>query len=231
MINNWLNNSQYSCVLCGDRTTAVTGLCEQCTPLLPHLHNSCRQCASPLSDDNHSHVCGECLRQPPAFDHAICTFYYSHPIDYLIQQMKFHAQLSVTRTLASFMQQSVITRAQPVEAIVPVPLHRQRLRQRGFNQALELARPLARALKIPLLERSVIRKHNTLAQSSLPLSERSNNLKHAFHILEPLSYRSVAIVDDVMTSAQTAHSLALLLKKHGVEQVSIWCIARSVIDT
>jgi ComF family protein len=117
-----------------------------------------------------------------------------------------------------------------VDAILPVPLHPGRLRQRGFNQALELARPIARQYRLPLLLNHVKRVKNTLEQSSLSGKERKTNLRQAFSLVKGINYPAIAIVDDVMTTGSTVEELSGLLKKNGVNYVEIWCLARAGHD-
>jgi len=116
------------------------------------------------------------------------------------------------------------------EIIIPVPLHRTRLRERGFNQALEIARPIARSLSIPVDYKSCERVRKTSAQSLLPAAERRKNIKGAFRVTRPIAARHVAILDDVMTTGHTVQELAATLRKAGVERIDVWVVARTSLQ-
>jgi ComF family protein len=113
------------------------------------------------------------------------------------------------------------------EVLIPVPLHVHRLRQRGYNQALEIARHLSRQLQIPLDTYSCQRVLDTPHQQGLSATERKRNLKQAFRVNKPLGYRHVALIDDVMTTGTTLNILAALLRRQGVERIDNWCLART----
>ena len=113
------------------------------------------------------------------------------------------------------------------ECLVPVPLHNDRLATRGYNQALEIARPLKKLLKIPIKFHAIKRVKATLAQTLVKTNERSGNVKNAFQLHQPLPYKYIAIVDDVTTTFSTVSELALEFRRHGVERIDVWCIARA----
>jgi ComF family protein len=151
--------------------------------------------------------------------------------------MKFDGNLPAALTLGVLFREAVTgalaqTGAVLPDAIVPVPLHRGRLRTRGFNQALELARPLARALRRPLLARACLRVRATQPQSSLnSAAARRRNMANAFRLARPLTgLQRVAIVDDVLTTGATAQSLARLLRTAGIAQVAVWACAGPSAD-
>jgi len=142
---------------------------------------------------------------------------------------KFQRQLSLAPIFARAMLEKIEIAASRCEGLLPVPLHSLRLRQRGFNQALELAKPLAKTCQKPILHKSIKRKRNTETQSDLSARQRVKNLKNAFECAEPLKYKSIAIIDDVMTTGSTVNELAKVLKLNGVEYVEVWCVARANI--
>ena len=110
---------------------------------------------------------------------------------------------------------------------MPVPLHRQRLKRRGYNQVSEILLPVQKALKIEVLAHSCMRVKYTRAQSELSAVSRKRNLSNAFEITEPIPYQHIALVDDVVTTGSTVKALSLLLKEAGVEQIDVWCICRA----
>jgi len=223
-IQSWLLPS--CCVLCGVR--AEGELCAGCERELPVNTSCCTRCAVPLPETKGELVCGPCTRQPPAYDRALSLLRYAYPADKLIQRLKFNAQLHLARLLGERLA-GHITRhvTQPPQVIIPVPLHCSRLRERGFNQALELARPVARRLNIPLDYRSGARVRATAVQSLLPAAQRRRNIKGAFQITRPLAAHHAAIVDDVMTTGHTVEEFAATLRKAGVEKIDVWVLARA----
>jgi ComF family protein len=173
--------------------------------------------------------CGLCQQHPPPFDRTHAVWRYATPLDALICRMKFHNDPAIAETLGKLLAISLA--AHPLsrpDAILPVPLHPRRLRQRGFNQALQIARPVARRLQLPLLTRHCHRRRDTQAQSDLPLHARRANMRGAFVFRRPVTARHVAIVDDVMTSGHTVAELCRQLRRQGVEEISVWCCARTV---
>jgi ComF family protein len=192
------------------------------------IKNSCQCCGLPLLENSSS--CGDCLNQELPFDQTIAVFNYQYPIQNFLWELKFGGKLAYAQTLGLFLSEKIISyyseRTSP-EAIIPVPLHFKRLQKRGFNQALEIARPAARKLKIPLITKSVIRKKNTQAQSSLAVNRRKQNIKNAFLVVRFIPWKHVAVVDDVVTTGNTINEFCSTLKKNGVEKIDVWCLART----
>ncbi len=231
-VNKWLCFARHcllppGCVLCGRRGAEGLDLCRECAAELPYARLACQRCAIPLP---HPGVCGKCQKMPPSFDDARAIFLYQPPVDYLIQVLKFRRKLYSARLLGELMAEHLICAKRP-EAIVPVPLHSARLRQRGFNQALELARPLSRALGVPLMPQLCQRRFDTASQTGMDARARCRNLKGAFSVSGVAGLSHVAIVDDVMTTGSTVEMLALTLKRGGVARVSVWVCARSTWNT
>ena len=212
------------CVLCDAATAPDRDLCPACMDDLPRIHLACPGCgvAMPVQAPQR---CGQCLNQPPAFDTVWAPFAYEFPIDGLVQQYKFSDQLVYGRLLARLMLET--RRPRLPEILVPVPLHPTRLRERGFNQATELALHLGRELELPVSRSQLVRTIDTVAQAGLSATKRRANLKQAFSLRGSLKQRHVALVDDVMTTGSTAHQCARALKAGGVTQVDIWVCARA----
>ena len=212
------------CLLCGADSHAALccGACDADLPRLAGAH--CPVCSLPTADGS---VCGECLKQPPPFDHTVAAFRYAFPADKLIQALKFHERLILVDYLADALSQRIALRA---DCIVALPLHPARLRERGFNQSLLLAQRIARRLDIPLLANVCERVRNTPPQSSLPWKERDKNMRQAF-VCKPgadVRGKHVAIVDDVMTTGASIGELARALKVAGASEVSAWVVARTL---
>ncbi|MCW5581472.1 MAG: ComF family protein, partial [Luteimonas sp.] len=168
-----------------------------------------------------------CLRRPPPLLAAHAAFVYGFPLDHLLPRFKFHRDLAAGRILSAAMAARFGTLPRP-DALVAVPLHRARLRQRGYDQALELARPLARTLALPLLSGTLLRARDTAPQSELDAGARQRNLRDAFSVAPGarLLPAHVVLVDDVMTTGATLHAAARALRRAGVARVDAWICAR-----
>lgn len=217
------------CLVCREPGADGHDLCGSCRAGLPWNRSACTRCAIPLpggADD--AMVCGDCLQRPPPLHATRAAFVYGAPLDRLLPRFKFHHDLASGRLLAQLMA-AACAKAERPEALIPIPLHRTRLRQRGYDQALELARPLARALRIPLFQGVLVRSRATSAQSQLDARQRARNLRGAFAVRGrylPLPAH-VALVDDVMTTGATLHAAAKALQRAGVARVDAWVVARA----
>ena len=211
------------CLLCSEPGQSGQDLCAACRHALPWNRNACLRCAIPLPQPGE---CGHCQQRPPPLEETHAAFVYGFPLDRLVPRLKFHHDLAAGRLLSELMAEAFAGLPKP-QALVPVPLHVTRLRQRGYDQALELARPLAQALAIPLRADALQRKRATAAQSELHADARQRNLRNAFalppgHALP----QHVALVDDVMTTGATVQAAARTLRRAGVLRVDAWVCAR-----
>lgn len=216
------------CFLCA----AAAGndlLCQACANDLPRLPGfCCPVCAlpTPLGE-----TCGVCLKQAPHFDATLSCFSYLFPVDCLVQALKYRHRLVVSDFLANALLEALATPPNlppPADLLLALPLSAPRLRQRGFNQALEIARPLSRRLGLPLLVDGYTRVIDTAPQASLPWKERRQNIRGAFECTLDLTGKTVIVVDDVMTTGATLNEFARTLKKHGAARVSNWVTARAL---
>lgn len=212
------------CLLCGTRCALDQDLCGPCITALPRTDLACPRCLSP-GVTSVTLPCGRCLRREPAFDRVWAPLAYQHPVDRMVQHLKFGGDLSLTTTLARLLSRAPPPKPWP-EALIPVPLHVTRLRERGFNQATELARPLAGLFGMPVIQ-ALKRRHATANQSELDARRRAKNLRGAFAVKAGCLPDHVAVVDDVMTTGRTADRCAAALKRSGVEFVDIWVVARA----
>ncbi|MCG8275157.1 ComF family protein [Stenotrophomonas sp. NLF4-10] len=213
-----------TCLVCTEPAAAGRDLCAACAAGLPWLDSACRRCALPLpAAESAGTLCGACWQARAPLQQVHAALLYAAPVDGLLRRFKFHHDLAAGRLLAQLMGERLAA-ADPPQALVPVPLHRSRLRQRGYDQALELARPLARHLQLPLLA-GLRRVRATAAQSELDAATRRRNLRAAFVAAGPLPPH-VALVDDVMTTGATLHAAARALRRAGVTRVDAWVCAR-----
>ena len=213
-----------ACLLCG-RTGGRIDLCSRCIADLPRNEPACTVCAEPLLATG---VCGECLRDPPPFLGSVVPYRYAYPLDHLVRSLKFRNDLACGRVLGELFSRSLLARGQLLpEAIVPVPLAPQRYRQRGYNQAAELALAVRRVTGVAMQTDVVIRARETAEQAGLDRQARRKNVRGAFAAVAPLRARSVAILDDVVTTGSTVRELASVLRQAGAEHVAVWAIART----
>ena len=172
--------------------------------------------------------CGECLKHPPAFDRTRAALEYRFPADKLIQSFKYGGQLALAKLLGKLLADAVADQPRP-DLMLPMPLHPARLKSRGFNQALEIAKVIAKRQAIPLQIDIAQRLIDTTPQASLPLDARRQNVKNVFACTGNVHGLHIALVDDVMTSGATFNELAGTLKRAGAAQVDVWVVARAVM--
>lgn len=243
-----------TCVLCGAPGADGRDLCAGCAADLPGIGPHCARCAQPFSTaveetlesdlmanvvissadtdtKNSGRLCGRCQQAPPPFARCTAAFRYEEPLSSLVVDIKFRSKLNLIRLLGGLLADALSAERerpgwQSPAAIVPVPLHPHRLRTRGYNQALELARVVGRRLAIPVNQRCCQRTRATRAQTELDEHSRLSNLREAFAVTEPLP-RHLAILDDVVTTGATVSELAWVLKQAGCERVDVWALART----
>jgi ComF family protein len=207
-----------TCFLC--RGAAHALVCAECEAELPWLPAAmCPRCA--LASPSGA-LCGRCLAEPPRYDATAALFWYRFPADELVQALKFGGELALASYLASLLAKKIS--ASGVDCVVPVPLSRSRLRERGYNHAAEIARRLGKErLELELCERT----RDTPPQAGLPFAERQRNVRGAFAVRRSLAGASVAVVDDVMTTGATLDEIAGMLKEAGAARVVNWVLART----
>lgn len=216
------------CVLCDAPGAQGRDLCVACAAELAYVGHACERCGRPLAVAAGS-VCGRCLRRPPPYAAVFAPLSYVAPVDRLIAEFKFRGRLTHAALFASLLIEAAESAGRrPPELLLPVPLHRTRLRERGYNQALELARPLARHWGVRLDPFALVRVRATAAQMQLPAKQRLRNVRGAFAVRAGAAMpASVAVVDDVMTTGATAAELARVLRRAGVRRVEVWALARA----
>lgn len=210
------------CLLC----QAASGgglLCEACARELPSTASACPRCALAGAGDAE---CGACIADPPHYDASYAAFVYAYPVDALVQALKYGGQLALAGLFAHELHRR-IGRALSVDLIVPLPLHPQRLAERGFNQAAEIARVLSRPCGIAMDAQLARRVRNTAPQAALPWRERAANMRRAFECSRDLAGLRIAVVDDVMTTGATLDEFARTLKRSGAARVENWVVART----
>jgi ComF family protein len=214
------------CALCG-ACAGIAVLCAPCHAALPALPPPCPVCAQPSAGGG---ACGQCLAKPPRFTATVAAHAYAFPLDRLVQALKYAHRLEVAQplgdALADALQRSPASLA-GVAAIVPLPLSPARQRERGFNQAVEIARVVARRTGLPVA-RLLSRTTHAPPQASLPWAQRARNVRGAFACRQCLAGRHVAVLDDVMTTGATLDAAAAALLAAGAARVDAWVVARTL---
>ncbi|HXH54277.1 MAG TPA: ComF family protein [Gammaproteobacteria bacterium] len=228
-LEQWL--FPFICCFCEGYTTRGQDLCSTCKIALPWSSDRCFKCGLYLTPGIDSIDCESCRELPPKFDRLCALFSYQPPITKLIMGLKFGKKLAYGRVMGELLADQVASQwyqnRELPEAVIPVPLHIDRLRKRGFNQALELLWPMHKQMQIPVVFDACVRIRKTTAQAQLDKLRRKRNLKSAFQIVKPISFEHIAIMDDVVTTGSTVNALTHVLKEAGVTTVDIWCICRA----
>lgn len=174
-------------------------------------------------------MCGACVRRRPRFHACVAPYRYAYPLDHMVRALKYGGDVAHGRVLAELFARAVHAggRAAWPEILLPVPLGHGRFRRRGYNQAIELAIHMHRALGIALHTDVLVRTRETVEQAGLGRRARRKNLRNAFAVVRPLPARHVAIVDDVVTTGSTANEVARVLKLAGATRIEVWALARA----
>lgn len=232
-LGHYLGMRQH-CLLCAADDVNEGCVCDSCVYDMPwHDGPQCQTCNLP---SNHS-ICGACLKNMPNFDCTVSIFRYNYPLSYLIQRYKYQEALHISQFFALALLQKINhtdkriaenTRQHRIDLIIPMPMHANRIKERGFNQALEIARILSKRLNIPLNYRACTRTKYTPPQASLPLKKRKQNVAGVFACTPTLQGLNVAVIDDVMTTGASLNELARTLKNAGACYVECWVVARTL---
>lgn len=234
----WINNLGYklapgTCILCHAPSHRNLDICTSCEGDLPYLEHGCLRCAEPMVTANET--CGRCRTRPPPFYKSISLFHYRFPVDRLIIDFKFKQQLIYGKILSSLLAERLarprLSRlCKPIDLpdiLIPVPLHKDRLRSRGFNQAQEIAQVISNRVGISIDARACVRFRHTDPQVDLTETERQRNISGSFRVLGNLAARNIAIVDDVTTTGATVSELSRTLLNHGARSIQVWTLART----
>ena len=200
--------------------------CSLCHQRLLSITNPCQLCG--LENHNDGTICATCLYDPPRWQHLIAPWQYRGFTRELLLMLKFSESLHLANSLVSIATEYFIQPNNPPEALLPVPLHQNRLIHRGFNQAYEIARIMSSQLNIKLDNNTLTRIRDTEAQAGLSATGREKNILKAFSCQNDKHYRHVAVVDDIITTGSTANEITRTLHRAGVETVEIWGLARVV---
>ena len=234
MVYNWLNYTQNRlfpphCTLCGEKGEEGLDLCPDCLRELPWNKNCCPICALPLPvTEAQGTLGGRCSKKQPAYHRIHAAFIYKEPVDYLVNKLKFSSHFPSGRLMGSLLADYLTERSlSEIEILLPVPLHRSRLRERGFNQSAELARHISHATGIPWSPSLLHKMRKTRDKLGLNNKARKKNLRDCFHFDNRRQYNHVALVDDEVTTGTTITEITKTLIKSGVKTVEIFAIAKT----
>lgn len=233
MVNIWPSKEQAPgimtpaiCFLCGAYTDAARLFCKSCRGDFARIEQSCPRCGRQVAHGGL--VCPSCSAHPPRYDRLIAPFHYTYPVSLLIKLLKYNNKIEISEELGRALADVIRACGHSLpEAIVPVPLHPLRAMRRGYNQAREIAVALAVQLQLPVATGLVRRVRHTQPQFNLGPVERRRNVRGAFRITHRPRYRSVAIVDDIVTTGTTVNELARALRQAGVKTIEVWAGART----
>lgn len=201
------------------------GFCHQCKQLLPWLGCACMKCGTTLPTEG---ICGRCQTKPVGFDSATIPFRYIDPISHQIHSLKYQRKLAVAPALGKMLATQVVKNMSRLpDALLPVPLHINRIKQRGFNQAGLIAESTGKLLGIPVDYGIISRAKDTASQTSLNQEERGKNMLNAFAVNVNGRYDAVAVIDDVITSGATIDAICTELRLNGYDNISAWAIAKT----
>lgn len=220
----------HHCLLC-EAGSGPQPLCHDCHQDLPWNINHCPACALPLGGGG---LCAACTATTPRQSLTVAPLRYEFPVDHLVAGLKYHRRLEHAPLLGQLLLEAIIAQGRPApDLLLPVPLHPLRLAERGYNQALEIARPLSRHFRQPLEIRLLQRTRATAAQMSLDAAARARNPQGAFRVnekrLQELGpVRRIAVIDDVMTTGATLGEISRLLAASGTTDIEFWVVARTL---
>ena len=212
------------CLSCGIPVPSSHFICPSCLVALERVDNPC--CCCGLPNRAAGTTCPACRFNPPRWDSMTAPLVYSDNTRKLIHDLKFNEQIHYANAIITHIIQHYQNRC--VETLIPVPLHYTRLLERGFNQSEEIARILSHRLNIPVDTRSLMRVKVTEPQSGLSISKRRQNILKAFRFKPKNSYRSVAIVDDIITTGSTLAEISKVLRRAGITHIEVWSVARAL---
>ena len=227
------------CHICRIVTTTATDnndkICTSCTDdMEPMAGPLCRVCGAAfhsISDNNtyekaEGRLCGECILTPPSFERALSALAYRGPLRTAIHRFKYNGETRLAKVLGALMVTGAplnVLETNNIDMVMPIPLHRKRLRERGFNQSLLLAGIVARAAGATVDHKSLRRVRHTTPQIELSGKERAMNVRGAFEVSSrvTLKAKTVLIIDDVYTTGSTIGECAKILKKEGARVIAL----------
>ncbi len=214
------------CLSCGREWHGSAEICDSCIELMPSVSQPCQLCGLTNRAAAEHPVCPGCLIDPPRWQAMFSPFHYSGTIRQALLQAKFAADLPPVKSLCLGHATDTVATGLLPEVLIPVPLHASRWRERGFNQAAEIASFWSQRFNIPVDHQSLRRIKNTVSQSGLNARARRRNIRGAF-TCDVIPYQHVAIVDDIITTGSTLDEITRVLQARGAEFIEVWAVARA----
>lgn len=214
------------CVLCSQYHREPYAVCTHCTSLIKAIGPRCQHCAMPLPDESFP-VCGICIKKRPKLDRVYTAYCFEEPLRTLIHEFKYSQGFYLRSMLVQLILDALTPDALNTECLIPVPLHKKRLQERGFNQAAILAKFLSKKTKRPYQLNLCEKMIHTKPQAGLEAKERQQNLTNAFQA-QSTPFKHITLIDDLLTTGSTANELAHTFKAKGVIRVDLWCCARVI---
>jgi len=236
LINIFFKLLPRQCIVCDSESESC--ICSYCLPALPFLNAYCEKCGLPLNkikevNEQIDVTCVFCANNISDFNKFITVFNYKDPIKTLIKEFKYYNNLVYQKALGDFLLDKILSKYSNnsfPQVIIPIPNYKGKLKSRGYNQAIELARYLSKKLNVPLDLNYVIKVKETLSQVGLDREERLQNLKDSFCIKESKNYRHIAIVDDVVTTGTTVINIKNIINSDiNNVIIDVWCLAKQQI--
>lgn len=219
------------CHICRAPMKETVTICGKCLRLLPFISGPvCRCCGMEFTaGEGRDHLCGQCLKQHPSFEKVVAFFHYEDPVKAVLHRLKFSGDTTGLAAVRRCVEESNVTLPEGMDLILPVPLHYKRLRMRGFNQSLLLARELFPKYKSIIRSDILQRSENTIPQTSLSREMRRENLASAFSVKNPEDVRGkrICLVDDIYTTGTTVEECSKILIKSGCKSVLVMVVART----
>ena len=233
-----------NCYLCDEKINNRPYFCDDCYHDLPKLKTKCSNCCLPLELEQYDSfsihlLCGECICNPPSFSQTFCAYEYQFPINQIIRSIKYSKQRYWIRPLSHYLADEIAlsllhsNHFKRPDILIPIPMHKSKVKIRGFNQAELIANILSKKLHVPISNKTLLKTKSTETQAQLNKDERMRNLEGSLSISNKKSKRDfiqgkyIALVDDVMTTKATCELASKLLLAAGAGQVDIWCLART----
>jgi len=204
------------CAIC--QIPAQKLICAGCRTLIKMPIYGCQYCAKPIANSDNTVICSECRSQQPSFDGIVCAGIYQPPASEWVMGLKFSKQLHWSRAMAELLT-PMVNRLPHEWPLIAMPLHRRRLRHRGYNQAHELTKILAKKTGRIEVRNLLQRAKYTAMQATLPEKKRRANVRNAFAVRGDDIPKELILVDDVLTTGQTLSAAANALKKAGAETI------------
>lgn len=235
-INNFIE--QFASFLSGEKCYKCGRygyfICESCLSKLPHIKgHTCSKCLTSVQGDSlyQNLICGDCLINPPPFEHVYSPFWYENCIRDLMHDIKFGQKYYYISRIFQLIREQVSIFFHNFNLkntyIVPIPLSRKRKLSRGYNQSYLIAKELSKIVRIPILKDYLIKTKELQPMMTLSREDRFKNIKGAFLVAKKINVDRIILVDDIITTTATVREACNVLKKGGCNEIYIFALCRA----